>query len=440
MSVLREKQSKVVSLIRSKLAKSVSGTFGLKVSLIALTFLTSIILARLLGTEGYGIYTYCIAWVRLLQVPAGLGARLILSREVSAYRAKSQWGLLKGLLEWINKSVLLSSVSITLVVAIGVFLWSGKSLSASMVSFYLALAALPFLTLTAVRQGTMQGLRAIVLGQLPENLIQPILMIASVGVAYLFLGSYLTAPWVMAIKSVSIIFAFLTGVIFLGKVLPKELRHARARYEVSKWTRSILPFLLISCTHIINNRTDVLMLGALDSTESSGIYTVATRGANLITFVLVAVNMSLGPVISGLYANGNLEKLQQTVKKSTRVIFFGSLPIALGLILFNKWFLLLFGAKFLQGSTALMILCVGQMVNASVGSVGVILDMTGHERYSAMGIGLSAFLNIILNAVLIPKYGLEGAAISTASSIICWNIFLFICVRKKLGINSTILG
>ena len=422
------------------LARSAVGTFGLKIGLVALSFATSLLLARLLGTRGYGVYTYCVAWVALLQVPAELGSRMILAREVSLYQSTSQWALLKGLLRWLNATVLCSSVAVTLLAIACVWVLGDRGSSDMRLVLYIALAMLPLLALAGVRQGTMQGLHSVVLGQLPENLLQPICLIASIGVVYVAF-SQVTVAQVMILKGISIGVAFGVGVVLLRRQLPVELDGVRqVSYDVSRWTRSLLPFLLISSTHVINARTDILMLGTLSSPEASGIYTVASRGASFITFVLVAVNMPLGPAISRLYSRGDLKTLQQTVQKSTRVVFLASLPMAVILILFNQWFLLLFGSEFLQGGRALVILCCAQLVNALAGSVGTILDMTGHERDSAMGIGISAAINIALNAVLIPRYGLEGAAIATASSIVFWNVFLLFFVHKRVGISSTIFG
>jgi O-antigen/teichoic acid export membrane protein len=190
---------------------------------------------------------------------------------------------------------------------------------------------------------------------------------------------------------------------------------------------------------VINNRTDAIMLGIMQGNESVGLYNVANRGAMLISFILVAVNQSLAPSIAKLYAEGNLSKLQSIITKSSRTIIFGSLPIALILIIFGKWFLLIFGSEFTAAYLTLVILSFGQLINATMGSVGLLLDMTGHERDTAVGVGTTAILNIILNALFIPIWGVNGAAIATAISTIAWNIILFFYVKKRLGITPSIV-
>jgi O-antigen/teichoic acid export membrane protein len=95
----------------------------------------------------------------------------------------------------------------------------------------------------------------------------------------------------------------------------------------------------------------------------------------------------------------------------------------------------LFGPDFRVGSSALVILAAGQFVNAAVGSVGYLLVMTEYHKIVLNITVLSAFLNIALNGILIPRLGILGAALATATSIITFNILSMLAVRKKLQIR-----
>ncbi len=192
--------------------------------------------------------------------------------------------------------------------------------------------------------------------------------------------------------------------------------------------------------YLIKSRTDIIMLGAFQGAEAVGIYFAVSRGAQLIDFVTNAANNVLGPNIASLYAEGKSEQIQRILIKSSRTVSLTSLPIIIGLVVFGSWYLSLFGSEFSQGTKALIILCVGQIVNVVTGSVGLLLNMTGNERYTSISRGGSTILNIILNALLIPHWGLEGAAIATASSSILINIENTIWVRKKLGIHCSVFG
>ena len=191
---------------------------------------------------------------------------------------------------------------------------------------------------------------------------------------------------------------------------------------------------------MIKSRTDILMLGAFKGAEAVGIYFAVSRGAQLINFIPNAANTVLEPNIASLYAEGKIEQIQRIMIKSSRTVFFTSLPIISSLVIFGYWYLSLFGSEFTQGNYALIILCVGQIVNLSTGSVGLLLNMTGNERYTSISRVSSTVLNVVLNALLIPRWGLEGAAIATAGSSILLNLENTIWVRKKLGIHCTAFG
>ena len=102
--------------------------------------------------------------------------------------------------------------------------------------------------------------------------------------------------------------------------------------------------------------------------------------------------------------------------------------------------LTLFGEGFSVGRWALMILVLGQLVNAGMGPVGHLMNLTGHGRQSAVVYGTAAGVNVILNLLLIPRMGLEGAAVATAFSMVLWNLWLFVLVQRKVGIHSFFLG
>jgi len=110
------------------------------------------------------------------------------------------------------------------------------------------------------------------------------------------------------------------------------------------------------------------------------------------------------------------------------------------LVGFEPAYLKIFGDSYIQGWGALAILSIGQLVNAATGSVGVLLTMTGHERYMVVSAGLSAILNIVLNTILIPLWGLNGAALATTISLIFINTIKSLWVARTLRLNATCFG
>jgi O-antigen/teichoic acid export membrane protein len=284
----------------------------------------------------------------------------------------------------------------------------------------------------------MQGLHRVVLGQMPENLLAPLLFIILTISSYWLLGNQGNiAVWVVGLKVVSLAIAFVVGVVLLARVLPQEVKEAKPEHKILTWLKDGLPFILLGGLAVINSRIDILMLGALKGAGAVGVYAVVSRVTSLIVFALGILNSVLSPTFATLYAEGKREQLQQVVTHSTRLISLFALVMTLGLIALRYSILQLFGAEFIQGQTALIILSIGYLVNALTGSVGLLLNMTRHAKFSAATVAFAALLNVCLNWLLIPKWGVNGAATATAISMIVGNVISAIWVRQKLGIKST---
>jgi hypothetical protein len=118
---------------------------------------------------------------------------------------------------------------------------------------------------------------------------------------------------------------------------------------------------------------------------------------------------------------------------------FAALAAAAAAVLFGAEILTLFGPTFSAGHTALVILVFGHLVRAGTGLVGDLLGLTGHQKLNAWVLALSAVLNVILNALLIPRYGIAGAAAATAVSMAFWNVGLWLLGRRKLGVDTSII-
>jgi len=351
---------------------------------------------------------------------------------------------MKGLLRRANQAVGVVSLGLAFFAALVAWILTGHSNSQMLLSFWVALIMLPLINLTSLRRAALRGLNRVVIGQLPELLIQPIVFISLIVASYFvfekFTEKSFTAPWAVGMNVMAAGVALIIGMRLLHKNLPQTVREASPAYISRMWIRSALPLLLITLMQMITIRADTIMLGAIKGANAVGIYAVANRGAGYITLILFAVNSALAPTVASLYSTRDMERLQRIITKSARIILLFSLPIGVALIVFGYWFLLLFGQDFTQGRTTLTILCTGQIINAAMGSVALLLVMTGQERHAAAGLGIGASLNITMNALLIPKWGIEGAATATASSLIAWNILLAILVYRRLGIHSTALG
>lgn len=458
LGLTAERSSHQPEALRQFLAKAVSGTFGFKILNVGLMYANSLLMVRLAGARGYGEYAYIIAWTQILLIPAALGFEGLISRELAVYSDQRLWARAKGLLGFSNRLVLLNSVLIAAIAIVGFGLLGLANSAQSWIAFAIGLAALPFLALSRLRAASLQAIKHIVASQLPEAIVRPGILFICLGGLFswqawmgdsspalaepwqdLAGGVVLSSPQLMGINWVATAIAFSVGGWLLSKSLDPALQSASGQHSRRSWLKAAMPMLLIGSMYVINGQTDAIMLGSLKDAETVGVYAVANRGAGLISFVQIAFATSLAPVFATLFAQNQLDKLRQTIKHSARATFLLSLAVAVGLALLSRWFLLLFGAEFLVGQTALFVLMGGQLVNAFTGATAQLLIMTGYDRDTAVGVSISAGANVVLNAVLIPLYGLNGAAIATAMSTVLWNTILVGFTYRRFKVLSTAL-
>ena len=178
---------------------------------------------------------------------------------------------------------------------------------------------------------------------------------------------------------------------------------------------------------------DILILGLFRSEAEIGIYSIASKLSLLTGFVISSINAVSAPQFSQLHFSQQRKALITLASKSSRLIFWASFPILLILSIGGKYFLGIFGAEFAAGYTILVILVMKEFINAAGGSVGNFLNMTGsHADFRNIMI-IAALVNIIMNLILIPRWGLIGAAITSLVTYFFWNLACSIRIYQQTG-------
>ena len=206
------------------------------------------------------------------------------------------------------------------------------------------------------------------------------------------------------------------------------------RYSYTDLIKRGFPMLISGMLFLIMGWTDQFVLAIYVSEESIGHYHIALKIANLTTLALFSVNAITAPKMAHAYEMKEMKNLQSIVTNSANLVFIALIPVTIVIISFSDFFLGLFGESFTLAKSALIILICGQLVNSLSGSVMYLLQMTGNQVYSQYVLIVTAILNLVLNIILVPEYGMEGAAISTAISTAVWNIISAFVVKKRLNI------
>lgn len=421
--------------LRAQLLKGAGGSAGLQGINFLLALFSSVLLARNLGPENYGIYAFVLSAITVLSLPSKAGLPTLLIRETAKNQLHEEWGLMRGLLMLSSKWALGYSILAIGLATIAVLWFSGAELDYQDQAFLWALWLLPLIGLEAVRSGTLRGLRCVARAQVPELFIRPMAIIVLVG-GTLLLGAELTSLMAIQFNLVGAFAAFLLGTYFLSRTFPESAAKAKPIYTVKPWLASFFPLSLFVGLRMLDSQMSILLLGLLGTNEEVGLFRVAATGATLVAFGLVAVNIAMAPHIARLYSAGEMKSLQSIILMSTRAVAALSFLVAFVFFVWGEEIIaLVFGEEYKAAWMALVVLCLGQLINVCAGPVGQVLNMTGNDKSTIIGASLALVANLILAVMLIPLFGLTGAAVGYSISMAILNLVLLVMVKKKVGIN-----
>lgn len=423
-----------VASLRVQLITGVIGSMGLK-GLNALLMLgVAIMLARVLGPEGYGVYAFALSVVGLLSLPATMGLPTLLVREVAKYHLQEDWARLNGILRRANQAALLLSVLLALLTGLLMALFGSRHEVIRGGAIAWALVLVPLTALGDLRGAALRGLRHVVQGEIPAMVIRPglLLLVTACGISFWTL----TPTRAIGVNVGAAAAAFVIGAILMWRAMPGPVRAADPAYETGAWARSVLPLSLIAGLQAIQGHTATVMVGLLNTSADVGTYRVTAQVAGLAAFTLVAINAAIAPHIVRLYHASQIIRLERLVRWSARLILVVALPIALTFVLFGRQILSgFFGEAYGAGHVALAILSIGHVVGAAMGPLALLLKMTGRERTALAAMGAGAAVNVLLNLILIPRFGIEGAAAAGLMSVILSMAILYRQAAKQLRIR-----
>lgn len=401
---------------------------------VVFALINNLIIGRVYGAEELGIYSTINSFIIIMVMFSLVGSDISILRFVpehlSKYSLTSAFSVYKKLL------VIVLSTAVIL----GLIVYSGSSFIADDIykKEYLTplfLLASPFILFYALNNyniAMLRGLKKIKTFALFQVLNPVSIFVVLIALTLINQQQYNS---VYALFASTFILAA-TSSFIIWKLYKKS--NMEAPGIISDTTHKILlaislPMFLTAAMQVVIAQTGIIMLGMYAQMSDVGIYSVSVKLASLTVFTLMPINAIIAPKFSELYHSGDHNELKKIAQKSSKLIFWSIAPFVIVLLLFGVEILGLFGESFHLGYAAMVIVIVGQSINALTGSVGYLLNMTGNQKAYNYIVIAGALLNILINLILIPKYGINGAAIASMTSMIFINISASIYSKKKLG-------
>ncbi len=395
---------------------------------------TSIIIARFYGAEVMGIVAVVKSLLMLATIFTVLGTNVSILRLIPEHLVKYSPTSASKVYHKTQCFVCGTSLIASTILFLNADFIADTIFSKPHLQFYFALASLfiIFQSITTLNTQAVRGVRIIrgfaFMQVLPSFSNFTLLVVLTFlfyhpdNPVYVLFASFaitaITGAWIMERT-------------FKNRSSPDDILHPM---PIKKVLSISLPMFMTATMTFIIGQTGVIMMGIYRPEAEVGYYSIAVKLASLTAFILQAVFSMTGPKFSELYHSNKMDDLFYVAQKSAKLIFWATAPVLLFLICMGKPVIsVLYGTDFKVAYWAMVILTLGQFVNSISGANGLFMNMTGKQNVFRNIVFITALVNIGLNVLLTPTYGLYGAATAGMISLMTWNIATLFYIKIKFG-------
>ena len=427
----------------AELLKGSGISFVLRFGGLAVGYLITLLIANLFGAKGLGDYVLAITVLRLFTLLAKLGLDTTSIRFIASFASQDKW---TSIFKFRKQVISILSIS---------------SLAASLLMYFLAIpiadlinAEYEYIQLNAffvlpmtffmLHYQSLRGLKRIAEFSFFYRMAQALFSLILIVILYQF---FKTSDVPVYAYLISVLIVSLLSFISFRYWLNKRSKGKEsAEQEIMSYAtlfKISIPLMFAQSVQFIMAWTDKLMLGAIDTPnvvngittniEEVGVYYTAFKLSMFAAVALMAINSIASPKFAELYGKKDFDGLKKVAHQSSKMIFLATLPLVLLFFAFPEFLLGLFGEEFKVGVKAFVFLSFGKLISSFSGSVGNLLQMTGKQVIFMSVLFVGAIVNVLLNFFLIPKFGINGAALASMISLSVWNLIMVYFVKREFG-------
>lgn len=391
-----------------------------------LLFANNYIIIKTGGDQMYGSYVSLMAWINLFSVMVvfGFDDYFVAVLPKIYFNPKTKTGVLSILSHALGILLVIFSLLTILLAILFYANFFESALHQNQLCFFVLLFEISVLTIFI---SFFRGINKVVTGQVIDKLFRPGLMILLVASVFIF-SKQLTLKMILLIQIVVLLIAILFMGIQLRKIFPSFHRPA---VVFDKSLKMNAAFLLISILNLLSVRLDILFLTKTVLPAQVGYYNLGVRMADIIGFPLAAMNLVVPSFLSKESANNSVN-IKKLINNTSSIAFVATLIIYLPAVLLGKYVLPLFGKNFTQGYWPMVILGSTYLISSLSHQMNSYLMISGNQKYSLICLSLN-FLAVFISCwLLIPRFGLTGAAFSIVIGSIFYLAASIICFKRAV--------
>lgn len=425
--------------IHRRLASQSTIIFGARLAGAGLVFLVQALIARIWGAELLGEYLLVVATVNLIAVVMPLGFHTVGTYFAAEYRAR---GERRQFIIFIVRAYghVVGALALLLLLGHPVLDLLGQGGSV-LADHFIPVALLAFATaMVYVNGALLVGLKRPFAGFFADTMFRPIVVIAAFLATMSFAvpaEGFSAMLWAVAVGYVVIALVHFAFVVTSLDRIPDTA--APRPSEGARWWRFALPWVLISLATDFFFDIDLLLLSHTLSREELAIFGICTRIFSLISFAVAAVYAVTLPDMFESEANADREAFKRKVGDANFVASIISVVLFGGIAVAGPFALMLFGPSFSAGAAPLAVLSLALVVRSVMGPASLVLSIHDRPYASLPSVALGVATLVACNWVLVPRFGLMGAALSAIIAITIWSVGLWWVALRTAKLDVSIL-
>ncbi|MEO8147932.1 MAG: flippase [Bacteroidia bacterium] len=426
----------------TELATGSATSFVMRMVGLVVNYVFTFMISRFYGATILGALTISQTVLSMFTIFSRLGMDTSAVKLFSANIALNKWSNVLN----IYKKILEISLPIGIVTTLALFFgadWvAGTMFHKPHLAYEFRLISFAIIPMSIrfINSESYRGFKELRLYNWSRNVSYYLYACVILGVLTLFLGHGIPVEYAKYLPNFSFTLSLAILAISSTFLVFKYIK-ARTQVETDEYSKrdivkTSVPMMLSSSLILISGWINTLFLAKYCSEGDVGIYRVIVQVTTVCGFILLSVNSVAAPKFAELFALGDIDGLGKAARQTSKINFLASIPIFLGIIIFRKFIMSIFGKQFEIGANILLLNMVGQFFNIFSGSVGSFLNMTGHHRAFQNILIVATLLNVFACYIFIPMYGIMGSAISSMIFMSSWNIISLVYIQVKFKIKT----
>lgn len=405
------------------LRRALLGVGSLKIASAGFAFLQTVVLARLLGVEQFGVYSLILAVVTVLTVPLVRGFPTLIVRTAAQLKGE---GSLAGLARLVRVSDVVGFVTVALIA--GVLLAAAHFAvlipRGEMDTLAIACLAMLLTLMANVRSAVTWGLGSSTLGHLPDQVVRPSALLLCL-VVISFLGDVSALEAMVATVAAGVVTLGVAYALLDGKRLWADYSPF-SRPEAWGVVKLLLPLSSIAGMQMFNSQLDVIVLGAFRAESEVGVYKLASTIAAQVSIGLLVAGAVYSPTFASLYKAGRLAELRSAFRIAARMATGVGILAFLAVVAVAVWGLEIgLPSEFSAAKWPTLVLAAVHLGTLWAGGANTVLVMAGEERYVMRTVGIATLVKMAISVPAVIILGVWGAVAATVVSLALWRFLIW---------------